>query len=71
MINLTINELRSLTECRNISGYKNMCKDQLINRLTKPILEFMNKLSRKEFIDYIFYNYGNYFLKLKMNFTKF
>ena len=43
MLKLKINELRSFTKVRNISGYKNMSKDQLINLLTKLILEFMNK----------------------------
>ena len=69
MIKLKINKLRSFTKVRNTSGYKNMSKDQLINLLTKLILEFINKSSKKQLIAYVFYNYGNYFLKLKMNFT--
>lgn len=71
MINLTINKLRSIMKCRNVSGYTNMPKHQLINLLTKPVEQFISKLLRKELTDYRFYNYGHYFRKLKMNVMKF
>ena len=47
MLKTTINELRSIAKSINISGYKNVSKNQLINLLIKTMKEFISKLSKK------------------------
>ena len=65
MTNLSFNELKLITQYRNISDYENEPKDDLIKALSKPKPKLGINKNKLDEIRKDFYNLGLSFLKKK------